>query len=202
MRPTPFLALALSLLALSACSKAAPSALLQPTLADRLRNPLVAERFGSELTERMTELTIDNDPLLKDATKKSLVQKYRKKGLDMSANAAAAQKLGTIGEFIEASEFVRGRALILADRLYFSAAFETVAGPDLRVVLSTVVDPTAEGFPDATAIDIGPLDSPYGSQEYILPEIGDPLLIRTVAIWDKTLGRLYGFAQMNREYAK
>ena len=166
------------------------------TLEQQLANPLYAEQYYDILLDRMVELDIQDDPLMQDASKAALVDNTRLDALKKAKEATQRQREGTIGQFIGASEEVRGEALYVDNMLYFGPTFETYPGPELHVFLSTVVDPRDVAFPDDTSMDLGRVESAFGAQSMAVPEVENPLLYRTVALWDTKLERLYGFAQL------
>jgi hypothetical protein len=52
-------------------------------------------------------------------------------------------------------------------------------------------------FPDASSTDLGPIQSPYGAQEYAVAELpaGGG---RTAVLWDSALEQIIAFAQLGR----
>ncbi len=73
-------------------------------------------------------------------------------------------------------------------------------GPEVYVMISTILDPRSESgasiFPDASAVNLGRLQTPYGAQTYVIPEASKDTVFRTVVLWDKRLERVMGFAQL------
>ena len=177
---------------LAGCSAA------RPTLSDHMTNPLFAERYGEELVNRMTELEIQKDPLIENAEKKAVIDQVREQWMERAKKARDVQREGATGEFAEMKEYVRGRALLLGNTLYLSTTFESEPGPSLHLYLTTAVDPRDIAFPDPTAVDLGELQSPYGAQTVAVPNVKDFSILRTLVLWDTTLDRLYGFAQLSR----
>lgn len=163
-----------------------------------LENPLFAERYAESMVDRLVELDITKDPVMTDATKKAFIDEERQRWLEVARDARAAQREGVQGNFIPIGEDARGDVLYEHDRLYFGTLFEVDPLPSLHVYLTTVVDPRDVAFPDDTAMDLGPLQTAYGSQFYVVPSVGNPLLYRTAVLWDKDLGRLHSFAQLNK----
>jgi hypothetical protein len=100
------------------------------------------------------------------------------------------------GNMIPIGDFAKGDVLYVQGALYFGTLFEIDPLPDLHVFLTTVVDPREVTFPDATAMDLGLLQSAYGAQTYAVPEVDNPLLYRTVVLWDTEFGRLHSFGQL------
>ena len=182
----------LAALSLAACSGAAGTV----TLEQNLQNPLYAEQYYDVLLDRMVELDIQDDPLMQDASKAALVEDTRLDALKKAKEATQRQREGATGQFIGAGEEVRGEALYANNMLYFGPTFETYPGPELHAFLSTVVDPRDVEFPDGSSLDLGRVESAFGAQSMAVPEVENPLLYRTVALWDTKLERLYGFAQL------
>lgn len=166
------------------------------SVTDRLSNPLFAERYAEEMVYVLTEREIQNDPLLEDAEKVQLLVQTRQEWVQHAQRAREQQREGMSGHMFEMGEYAAGEVLLLDDSLFFASNFETLPGPDLRVYLSTVMDPRDVPFPDASSIDLGQLPTPYGAQRMGVPDLSDPLAYRTVVLWEATLGRLYGFAQL------
>lgn len=171
-----------------------------PTLDAHLKNPLFAEWYYEELVQRMVELEIKQDPLLQDASKKAIADSTRKDALQKAKEASKKQLQGMFGSFISVLEYVKGEALYLDDHVYFGPDFSSTAGISVHVFLTTTVDPRDVAFPDETAIDLGPLESPYQSGTYDVPPVEDPLLYRTMVLFDTSLGRIHGFAQLSPSF--
>ena len=68
----------------------------------------------------------------------------------------------------------------------------------MRVYLTTAVDPRGVNFPDASALSLGLLQTPYGAQEYAFDESDSNPEFRTVVLYDTRLERIYGFAQLSK----
>lgn len=192
MKRLSFFAIPL-LLALSAC--AAPG-IDNEQLASRMENPLYAERYYDDLVEQMVGFVLQEDTLLQDEAKKELIERTRVDGLRKAAAANDRQREGLIGSVVSDFGYARGEMLLLDGMLYVGPEFETIPGPDLRVHLSTVVDPRDGTYPDDTAVDLGTIANTYGAHAYVLPE-GAPENLRTVVLYDHALGRIYGFAQLS-----
>ena len=94
-------------------------------------------------------------------------------------------------------EYARGTALLTGNTLYLSPDFEGTPGLSLHLFLTTAVDPRDVEFPDADAIDLGPLKSAYGAQEFAANLPLNQVLYRTVILWDAALERLVSFAQLS-----
>jgi hypothetical protein len=170
----------------------------QATLKDQLENPLFAERYAESLVDRLVELEIVKDPSLENPATKEKLDSERQLWLQIARDARQAQRGGAQGDMLSMNEYAKGDVLYAADKLHFGTLFEVDPLPSLHVYLTTVVDPRDAAFPDATAMDIGLLKSAYGSQTYDVPHVDNPLLYRTVVLWDTTFGRLHSFAQLSK----
>ena len=169
----------------------------QPTTKFLLENPLYAERYAEALVDAMVELDIQDHPLLEDKKKKSLVDDTRKEWLQKSKDARSLQRDGLVGSFIETEEYTYGEALYLNNILYFGPAFVVTPGPNVHVYLTKVVDPRDIVFPDESSIHLGEVISAFGAQQYNVPVVEEPLVYRTVVLWDTQLERILGFAQLS-----
>lgn len=194
MRHTCFTIGLLSLALLAGCSGRSRA----ESVEENLKNPLFAERYAESVVDRLVELDIVKDPIMEDAGKKAYVDTQRKHWLEVSREARAKQREGTQGNMVSLVEFAKGDVLYVHDTLYFGSLFEIDPLPTLHVYLTTVVDPRDSAFPDETAMDLGPLQSAYGTQTYAVPSVENPLLYRTVVLWEKDLGRLHSFAQLSK----
>lgn len=184
----------LSLL-LVACSGSGQTA--DPELLD---NPLYAEWYYKDIVENMMNLEIQNDPLIKEADTKAVINATRKSALSLAQEATAARQKGKVGTFIPVMQEVTARVLLTDSMLFFGPDTDVIPGAELHVYLSPVLDPRAETgavmFPDASAIDLGVMKDPYGASSYALPQ-GDALPdMRSVVLWDRKLKRLVAFAQL------
>lgn len=177
---------------LAGCQKAPVSA--DPKL---LENPLYAEYYYDDLVERLVNLDIQNDPLLEDKSKRGFVDTARRNALQKAKEATRKQDEGLMGSFVPVTEFTGGEVLLLEQTLYFGPTFETAASPDLHVYLSETVDPRDTAFPDPSAIDIGIVKNPYGPQAFDGIQVASGSVIRSIVLWDNSLERLNGFAQVS-----
>lgn len=189
-----FLALSTLALTLTACAQPDPR---DVSLDYLLTNPLFAERYADEMVDAMVEFTIKNDPIIEDAAKAKVIEKNRTKWLEVARDATKAQREGTMGSYIPVSAFGRGEFLYKDDVLYVDTVFELIPGPNLQVLLTTVVDPRDVEFPDESALSLGILKTTYGAHRYTVPLQEDPLAYRTVVLWDADLEKMWGFAQLN-----
>ena len=161
-------------------------------------NPLFVERYAEEMVQGLVELKIQNDPILEDKGIAKTVDKERSAWMAKAKDARNKQREGRSGYFLEINKYIAGEALYLEDMLYFGTLFEVTPSPELHVHLTTVVDPRDVEFPDETSIDLGKIQSAYGAQTYPVPKIENPLLYRTVVLWDKELGQMHGFTQLSQ----
>ncbi|MBI3331995.1 hypothetical protein HYZ99_03480 [Candidatus Peregrinibacteria bacterium] len=168
------------------------------TLEQLLENPLYAEQYYDLLLERMVELEIQKDPILEEGSKKSLVEDVRRDALAKAREATAKQREGFMGVFVPAKEQAHGEALYVDDTLYLGPSFDSPPGPDLRVYLSTLVDPRDGEFPDEQSLDLGRLESPFGTQRFSVKPTDSPELYRTAVLYDADLDRMYSFAQLSQ----
>jgi hypothetical protein len=168
------------------------------TLEDRLQNPLFAERYAESVVDRLVELEIIKDPVLEDVAKKAYLDTERKKWLEVTRNARQVQRDGMEGSMLPVGDFAKGDVLYVQGALYFGSLFEIDPLPSIHVYLTTTVDPREIAFPDTTAMDLGLLQSAYGAQTYTVPNVDNPLLYRTVVLWDTEFGRLHSFAQLSK----
>lgn len=182
-----------SLILLSACSGTS-----QTSIEVQNRNPLTASRYGDELADSMANIVIQEDPLSKDPAMRKIIDAQIEHGKTIGDEARMKHREGMRGGFVEIKEEISGYVLYVDDMVYFSPDFLTPPGADLRVMHTTVVDPRDVLFPDPTTIDLGPLQSVYGAQQYSVPHQEKPELYRTVVIFDKKLKRIYGFVQLSK----
>ncbi len=103
-----------------------------------------------------------------------------------------------MGPIIAVKEDVTGYVLHLDCTVFFSSDFTTSPGPSLRVFLTTTVDPRDVTFPDKSAVDLGPLQSAYGAQQYSMPGDDSAGALRTFVLFDTRLKSIYGFAQLSQ----
>lgn len=162
----------------------------------KLENPLTASRYGDELADTMANFIISEDSAVKNEAMRRLIEKEIGRGKSIATEAREIQANGWAGGFVGVRADVRGYVLYLPDTIYISPDFETEPGPALRLYLTTVVDPRDAEFPDATSVDVGPLKSAYGAQEYRVPAQKEEGKLRTFVLYDTRLKMIYGFAQI------
>ena len=172
----------------------APSA--GPTLEHHLENPLFGYVYYVEMTQHLTNLQINEDPMLEDEAFKTRLEDLKADAMRRMQAEDARIKEGRIGTFVRASDPVAGQVLVLDGMLYLSPDFVSPPGSRVRVYLSTVVDPRDAAFPDPTAVEVGLLTSNHGDQAFRLPKLENPEQYRTVIIHDEGLQRTLGFAQL------
>ncbi len=180
-------------LLLAACSSSP-----ETSIGNEIRNPLTASRYGDELADTMANLVITKDSIVDQPGMKDIIDKEIKRGTDLANAARRMQGEGMQGELISMKAEVAGHALLSGDTLYLSPDFTTKPGSDLHLYLTTVVDPRDQTFPDTTAKDLGVIQSAYGAQTYAVTGVKNGELFRTLVLWDKSLSRLYGFAQLSK----
>jgi hypothetical protein len=161
-------------------------------------NPLVTSRYGDDLADTMANLIISKDPAADDPMMRPTIDKAIKDGKRIGAEARTVMNQGLQGGLIAIKEDLQGFAVYVNDTLFFSSDFEVKPGPALHVFLTRAVDPRDIQFPDATAIDLGIIQSPFGAQQYDVPHQAKADAIRTVVFWDTSLKRLYGFGQLSK----
>ncbi|MBM3231254.1 hypothetical protein FJZ28_02905 [Candidatus Peregrinibacteria bacterium] len=168
------------------------------TLESLLRNPLFAEQYSEQMVDTLTELEINQDVLLQNESKKKEVLGLKNQWLDTARNARKDQREGLLGGFVPVHAFIEGEVLLSGRTVHLSPQFVSVPGPSLHLYLTPAVDPRDVKFPDPSAADLGVLPSPYGTQSIELPaDAGEALLFRSVVLWDTTLEKIYGFAQLS-----
>lgn len=181
---------------LAACAGSTPTNSV--SLDESLHNPLFAQRYYEDLSALMVTLTVNKDPILKDAGKKAIIDATREQAVKQAQAAAAAQAKGWNGSIMSDKDMAVGSVTLLDNALYFSTDFVSSPGPALHVYLSNAIDPRQVHFPDPTAVDLGALKNPYGAQTYILPKEDATKTFHSVALWDNALGMIYAFAQLQQ----
>lgn len=169
-------------------------------LKDQLRNPLYAEYYYDDLSEQMIGIALRDDPMMREASKRSIIDRTRTRALEHSSLALKAQEDGLVGQFVSELELMSGEALLLDGVLYMGPTFDAAPGPSQSLYLTTMVDPRDGEFPDATAVSIGGLKNQYGAQAFDLSKLPAPTgtgSYRTLVLWDDQLQMLYGFAQLH-----
>lgn len=196
MKKFRFLALFL-VVTLAACTQSGSSSRAYP-LRDRLKNPLVAERYWAEMVEHLTEFIRQKDPLAEDSATRAIIDAERERSTARVEEVRETIKDGFKGFFIKEKDDVQGAALLLKNVLYFGTDFLAYPNPEQHVYLTTIVDPRDITFPDPTSADLGPLESPYGAQQYVIPmERHDPRF-RTAVLYDRRLKVITGIAQLSQ----
>ncbi len=169
-------------------------------LSDAWSNPLFTQQYYSDLVDHYVTLQIHNDPALKDSAVAKKADKEREAALAKAQDASRKVDQGLLGTFSEASEQTLGTALSVDGNLHFGMDFYTIPGSDLRVYLTSMVDPRsgtgANAFPDTSAVDLGTLKMPSGIQSYPMPEDKKDVTNLTVVLYDTLMKRIHGFAQL------
>ncbi len=161
-------------------------------------NPLVESRRAEGLADTLANLIIQNDSITKE---KGMTEKITDEIAAAKTHLIEVQEEignGFRGAILSIQEDAHGHVLYLDDTLYFSSDFDADPGINLHAYLTTAVDPREGKFPDSTALDLGEVTVPYGAQSFAVPHQKRPELYRTFVLFDATLKRLYGFAQLNR----
>lgn len=184
---------ALPCVALAACSNSGN------TVVNNSNNPLFLERYAEEIVNVVTEMEIYQDEALEVDEIQEVVNTTRRDWLEVAKEARALQREGYAGFFQGMQQYAAGEVMYVDNGVHFAPLFETEPGPGLHVILTTALDPRDVIFPDETAVDLGPLLTPYGAQSYTVEGVSNPADYRTVALWDYKLNRLYGFAQLSRQ---
>lgn len=184
--------LLLSPLLLAACAPAGDGV----TFERLMDNPLYAERYYDDLTEEMVNLVLQEDPVLQDEEMKARIEETRVESLRAAEKAVERQDEGLFGQIVSDYSYAKGEVLLLDGILYIGPDFETFPGMDLRVYLSSVLDPREGVFPDESAVELGPVKNLYGEHAYEVPAGNDGNL-RTYVLYDAELKRVYGFAQLS-----
>jgi hypothetical protein len=121
-------------------------------------------------------------------------------------NAAATEVTVSIGAFhggphAPADTARGGVSLVRLDNgryeLRLEKDFDTTKGPDLYVYLSALQDPKDDKIVAENAfVDAGKLRSPTGGQRFRLPADFDPSRFKSVTVWCKEFGILFGAATL------
>ena len=186
-------------LLLAGCATVATGPLTLP-LQERLRNPLVAERYWAEMVDHMANFTQAKNPIMKDPVKAAVIESERVRGLERVSQARKQKKEGTNGAFQSVSilEDTEGEVLLRNAVLYFGTTFLTYPNPSINVYLTGSIDPRNAAFPDKTSVNLGPLQTAYGAQEYPVPATTSGAVLRTAVLYDTQLQRILGFAQLSK----
>jgi hypothetical protein len=168
-------------------------------ISEENKNPLTASRYGDELADRLANLIISNASGATKEPMKSWILSEIDKAKMMGENARIEQRAGMMGPLLSVDESVNGFALLRNGILYLSSDFTVSPGPSLHLYLSQTIDPREGTFPDETAIDLGEIQTIYGAQTYRPTLQGEDKLYRTIALFDTTLNRLYGFGQLSQK---
>lgn len=181
-------------LLLAACGSTA----LHTSIDEQNKNPLTASRYGDELADTMANIVINNDPILQQAGVRAVIDAEIARGKETSNRARETQARGMKGALIPIKEEIDGFVLYVDDTLFLSSDFDTKPGPELHAYLTTGVDPRDVPFPEKMSIDLGMIQNIFGAQQYSVPHQDKRELYRTFVLYDKKLGRLYGFAQLSK----
>jgi hypothetical protein len=108
------------------------------------------------------------------------------------------------GAFRDADSFHRGSGKATLYRLADGSHvlrledFRVTNGPDLHVILSPAADPTSRAAVMGTGyVDLGSLKGNIGSQNYVLPDSGDPASFGSVVIYCKPFHVIFSVASLH-----
>lgn len=161
------------------------------------QNPLFVEHYGEELLGHIADLKINQDPVLNDQKVADHLEGIRNEWRAKVDNAEKEQNEFPRGVLIAIEEDALGEVLYKNGVLYFGPETSFVPSQDLRLFVTTVVDPRDTEFPDETAIDLGVIQTPYGPQAYKVPSEADANLYRTVVLFDTATQKIFSFAQLS-----
>ncbi len=182
----PFVAV--TALALAACGAAH-----FPSSQTLEQNPLYVYARESLLVQHLTDIEIAG----KAAT--GSLTPYKQAAIRTAQDAQAAMQGGWLGTFVPADDDVMGSVLLLPATLFVGPSFVMPPTPTPHIYLSGVVDPRDDAFPDASAVDLGPLPTPFGAMTLPLPAgTATDGTLRTVVLYDPALKRLISFAQLEK----
>jgi hypothetical protein len=104
------------------------------------------------------------------------------------------------GNFVGAEHPTAGQARIVQEGakryLVFDTSFQTLAGPDLFVILHRAAVPKTYGQKDYVLL--GKLQSTTGEQRYEIPPTVDPNAYQSVVIWCRQFSATFGYAKLTR----
>jgi len=159
-------------------------------------NTLLQSQRLEELADTLANIIITQDPSSKDDATREMITMEIAKAKEALAIEQTAQKNGLSGPFLSAMETVQGNVLLQNGALYLSSDFYSRPGLNLRLYLTSAVDPRDVTFPDVTAVDLGEIVYPFGPMAFAV-QGKDLQNMRTAVLWDVKLKRLYGFAQLS-----
>ena len=163
-----------------------------------LDNPLFALWYYEQIQQNMMSLQIQNSPLLQDAAKKSAIEQALRDATRKVQDVEERHRKGLLGNFVLGDQIVQGQALLLDGKLHLSPDFSIMPGPSVHIYLSPSLDPRVGELPGKDSIDLGVLRNPYGTDTYDL-QGKDTTGMRSVVIYDTSIGSLYGFAQLQTQ---
>lgn len=185
--------IALSLL-LSACT-ASPAGTGDISLKELLKNPLFAEQYYDLQVEHLVSMIVQKDTITEDARAMRIIEEYRIESQKKDDEAVARQREGRLGVIGSDYSYTDGNALLLNNTIYFGPDFVVAPGPNLHVYAFTGTDPRFDDTFPEQAVDLGQLKSPFGTQSYVLPPLTGSGRYASMALYDRLLDRVYGFAQ-------
>lgn len=167
------------------------------TTDNRSQNRLLRIQRAEELADTLANIIIEQDPITKDPATMEMITKEIARAKQALAAEQSAQSTAMSGPFLSMQESVQGWALMQDGALHLSSDFHSRPGIDLRIYLTTAVDPRDVTFPDVSAVDLGSIDYPYGPLILQIPSGSATEKLRTAVVWDARLKRLHGFAQLS-----
>jgi hypothetical protein len=178
-------------LPLAACTSSG----LVPDPALHLQNPYVRYAEEAAVVDGLTSIEILPLAARLTTEQRQALAVRKAEAIRRTEEAQALIDTGRRGAFVPAQLEVTGRVALLGDVLYVGPDFFSPGGVDVRLMLTTVVDPRDGAFPDETAMDVGAL--PYVSGAWSLPvALPEGHQFRTVVLYDRALGIVQGFAQI------
>lgn len=194
MKNSLFASVVTAILLFSGCSK------IPPETQALLENPLYAESYYADLTEQYVQMLMGEKADLEEKGQLEFIESERDAAVQNSKDASAKRKQGLWGVFVPLSDNPIGRVAVLGSTLYLGPEFLMEPSVEPHIYVSEVIDPRdSEEFPDPTSIDVGPVLSPYGTQQHVIPwETPNPK-IKSVILYDKKLKRQIGFAQLQSQ---
>ncbi|MEQ1849722.1 MAG: DM13 domain-containing protein [Candidatus Peribacteraceae bacterium] len=168
------------------------------SIANENQNPLTAARYGDERADALANLIITADPIVEKDGMREKIQKEIEQAKNIGSAARTELSVGSMGALIPITDDASGFVALIDTTLYFSSDFFVSPGMDMRVYLTTIVDPRDVPFPDESAINVGVLQSVYGAHSYGLSDDVTEKDLRTVVLYDQGLGRIASFAQLSK----
>jgi hypothetical protein len=161
-------------------------------------NPLFAERYWADIVEHMADFIRSGHALYKDPVTAAVIDAQKNRATARLTEVRKKKEAGLTGSFAKEIDDILGSVLLLNGTVYFGTDFLAYPEPDQHVYVTTITDPRETSFPDATSVDLGELESPYGAQQYVIPaERVDPRF-RTVVLYDRQFKTILAIAQLGQ----